>query len=580
MFDDDPESLYEAIFEGRMKAVGWGAIAAFPYYQLHCPFPIDYLVDSDVGKWGSSIDGVPIRSPEALRDEPPGSVVVIVFPFYDKAIAAQILLQLKSYGQFRAIPPISLERDRALVRSAMERCLVRTAQEASDLSPALQRARAVLNTPVDSTLQEHLRTIRARHRRNDAPSVRRRVRLVIGCLQPGGAERQICYLAVGLKQRGWDVALLSFAPPQAGAEHYADLLKREGVPLEVLPSAREIFSGLQSDPEFFDLFQTASPILKRLPLYMIHWTIAAFRRFSADRPSLVVAYLDPANIATGLGALLAGVDHVALSGRNVHPGNFPNLYLDGVDWIRDLYGEMSLFPEVRISANSIVGAHSYAEWIGLPHEAVAVVPNGIPPDSGAPPADTIRAVRAELAVGGDTPLIVGVFRLAEEKQPLLFVDVVQRLHAAGAVFKAALVGDGPMAPAMRERIEQAGLSERLRLLGVREDVRAVLAAADLVLHVARVEGHPNVLLEAQLLGKPIVTTAAGGTVEVLAPMHLGQVCPSGRADELAERCQTILGDLAEAKQRSAAAGAWVADRFSIANLVTNTLIGAGLPEDA
>lgn len=563
--------VYAAMLDGRVAAVGWGAIATFPYYAMNSPFPLRFLIDSNPAMWGTSVSGIPVRPPEALLDEAPDAVVVVVFPVYSDAAMGGILERLAALGPYRAMPPFRSERDGPLLRALAER--------RGGAVP--ERVRAVLEDPPGDALPERLRAMRATLAGNRAPTVPRRVRLVIGSLQPGGAERQICYLAAGLKERGWDVALLAFAPTQPGAEHYAAMLERVGVPLVVAPSAREVFADAHPDEGFIAAVRDLWPLLRHLPFYLVHWAVAAYRRFAADRPALVIAYLDMVNLAAGLGAVLAGVDRVLLSGRNVHPGNFPNHYGHAIEWVAACYRHLGTFPEVRLSANSAAGARSYADWLELPRDRVAAIPNGIPADAVEPPdPEAVRAVRAGVGAADGTPLVVGVFRLAEEKRPLLFVETVRRLLDRRVDVRAALAGDGPMAGAVRDAVARAGLSDRLLLLGVREDVRVVIAAADLVLHVARAEGHPNVLMEAQLLGRPIVAIEAEGLAEVLAPVHRPRLCATADVEDLATLCAAVLAGREEARRQAAGAASWVAERFSIANLVANTLAGAGVADAA
>ncbi|MFX4717556.1 hypothetical protein ABTB07_21885, partial [Acinetobacter baumannii] len=90
------------------------------------------------------------------------------------------------------------------------------------------------------------------------------------------------------------------------------------------------------------------------------------------------------------------------------------------------------------------GARSYEDWLDLPAGAVSTVPNGVTLTAAAPadPEEAAR-VRAELALPADAPLIVGAFRLAVEKQPLLFVETLRRVAASRPDMYAAVVGSGP-----------------------------------------------------------------------------------------------------------------------------------------
>ena len=78
-----------------------------------------------------------------------------------------------------------------------------------------------------------------------------------------------------------------------------------------------------------------------------------------------------------------------------------------------------------------------------------------------------------------------------------------------------MVGDGPLAEALRRRAARLSLQDRIHWLGWRSDLPAILAAADLLIAPSRWEGMPNVVLEAMASGKPVVAQAAEGISELL-----------------------------------------------------------------
>lgn len=140
--------------------------------------------------------------------------------------------------------------------------------------------------------------------------------------------------------------------------------------------------------------------------------------------------------------------------------------------------------------------------------ALAVVPA-----ARATPQQDREQVRAALGLGGATPLVVAVGRLAPQKG---FDRLLDALVAAGTTAEDALVviaGDGPQAEALQRTIDRAGLP--VRLLGHRSDVPDLLAAADVAISSARWEGQPVWLQEALSVGAPIVATDVGGTEQVL-----------------------------------------------------------------
>jgi glycosyltransferase involved in cell wall biosynthesis len=120
-------------------------------------------------------------------------------------------------------------------------------------------------------------------------------------------------------------------------------------------------------------------------------------------------------------------------------------------------------------------------------------------------------VRAELGLEPGTALAVVVARLAAQK------GLDQLLDAHGALrdldLLTVVAGDGPLRAALQRRVTDERLP--VRLLGHRDDVPALLAAADVVVSSAVWEGQPVGLQEALRVGAAIVATDAGGTAATL-----------------------------------------------------------------
>jgi glycosyltransferase involved in cell wall biosynthesis len=138
------------------------------------------------------------------------------------------------------------------------------------------------------------------------------------------------------------------------------------------------------------------------------------------------------------------------------------------------------------------------------------------------PIRTSAQVRESLGVQEGAVLLVTVARLAPQKgldtlcdTSLLLKDTLAAGDLPGiSGLTWALAGDGPMADHLAARIETEGLS--VVVLGRRDDVPDLLAAADLVVSTAVWEGQPLWLQEALALGAAIVATDVGGTREVTA----------------------------------------------------------------
>ncbi len=129
-----------------------------------------------------------------------------------------------------------------------------------------------------------------------------------------------------------------------------------------------------------------------------------------------------------------------------------------------------------------------------------------------------------------------------------------------------LAGVGPLMPALEEEVGLLGLTKTVSFLGRRDDVNALMSIADLFLLTSDQEGMPNVVLEAQLMGVPVVATDAGGTRDAMRPGITGELCRVGDADALVAACEKLLGDGALAKAVGAAGARHAREGFSIAGM--------------
>ncbi len=128
-----------------------------------------------------------------------------------------------------------------------------------------------------------------------------------------------------------------------------------------------------------------------------------------------------------------------------------------------------------------------------PGEHVRIIYNGVP-DMEAPPATGLPAGRRILLLG----------RIEREKGHDVAVAALARMRTRAKLLVAG-PGDWYLPPC-----------EDVRLLGYRDDVAALLAAADVLLQASRFEeGAPLAVLEAQMAGVPVVATRVGGVPEIV-----------------------------------------------------------------
>ena len=148
-------------------------------------------------------------------------------------------------------------------------------------------------------------------------------------------------------------------------------------------------------------------------------------------------------------------------------------------------------------------------------------------------------------------------------------DVVEIFRRVSAKMDArlVLVGDGPEYGKTRALVEELGLGQRVRFVGVVEEIEPVLKAADLLLLPSETESFGLVALEAMASGIPVVASSVGGLPEVVEHGVSGYLAPVGDVETMARYCLEILMDCAGAKRFSRAARRRAVEKFDYRDIV-------------
>jgi len=169
---------------------------------------------------------------------------------------------------------------------------------------------------------------------------------------------------------------------------------------------------------------------------------------------------------------------------------------------------------------------------GVPAARITLIPNGVDTDYFQPPASP--------AAG--PPRVLSVARMVPDKDHETLLAAFRLTARAIPAAELWLVGDGPGLAAVQERARQLGLSERVRFLSPREDLRPLLRQASLLVLSSRTEALPNVVLEAMAAGLPVVATRVGGVPELVVPGLTGWLVDPGDALGLGAALGQVLSD--------------------------------------
>lgn len=210
---------------------------------------------------------------------------------------------------------------------------------------------------------------------------------------------------------------------------------------------------------------------------------------------------------------------------------------------------------------------------GVPVERTRVVRNGIQP---RPPSPDAAAARQRLGLRGHTKIVLTIGRLIDVKGHHYLLSAVEQVLQQQPDVVFLWVGGGPLEEELLGRVQALGLEEAVRLLGQRNDVPDLMAAADLFVLPSLVEGLPLVVLEAMAAGLPVIGTRVSGTSEVICDGVTGRLVPRGAlveggdAAELAAAIVEVLSDPELAARWGAAGRSLVASDFTAERMAGET----------
>jgi glycosyltransferase involved in cell wall biosynthesis len=310
----------------------------------------------------------------------------------------------------------------------------------------------------------------------------------------GGADQQLLSAAQVLRERGHEVRIVSMTPlGPMGLQARAlgvttDSLKmRRGVP----------------DPRG----------LGRLVRLVRAW-----------KPDVVHSHMVHANLMARALRLLVPIPVLVSTIHNVYEGG--PLLMAAYRLTNGLVDHMTIISEAAAS-------RFVCERI-VPKRLLTVIANGVDTERMRDvPADTRATLRRSVGLGeGEFVwLAVGRFEIAKDYPNMLRAFATVRGREPRAVL--VIVGEGSLQGEAETLTAELGLSEAVRFLGRRNDVPAVMSAADGYVMSSAWEGMPMVLLEAAAAGLPIVATAVGGNGEVVRDGESGFLVPPKDAEALA-----------------------------------------------
>jgi glycosyltransferase involved in cell wall biosynthesis len=183
---------------------------------------------------------------------------------------------------------------------------------------------------------------------------------------------------------------------------------------------------------------------------------------------------------------------------------------------------------------------------GIREDQVDVIPGFIPTNQSTMEhaRKSSAAVRRELRIPGDAPLVCACGTLEPRKGPDLFLDVACDLAKVSGELRPHFVwigGNKVRVEAMRRRVRELHREDNVHFIGMRPDVGPYYSAADVFLLPSREDPFPLVMLEAALREKPILCFANAGGAPEFVQHDAGFVVPGFAVDAMSEKLSLLLG---------------------------------------
>ncbi|HNX27722.1 MAG TPA: glycosyltransferase, partial [Phycisphaerae bacterium] len=304
---------------------------------------------------------------------------------------------------------------------------------------------------------------------------------IITSLEHSGAEKVVCDLATRLDTRRFDVEVVGIK----GGE-LADWLENHGVRVHVL--------NIGAKREFYrvDKFLRLMHILRKGCFDIIHSHL-----FHADLLGRLAKPADAKYVYT---------IHVAEHRARPLQFQFARKFQRRCDAL------------VAVS-NAVLEHHS--KMSHLPPENYRVIYNGVDTQEFRFDGTARRELRARWGIAPDVTLFAFIGRFHREKGLDILFDAMRLANIMGRQIRVVLAGDGPLRNMVQNFMTSETIGENVINLGFRDDIPAILSAADVLVAPSRWEGFCLSIAEAMSVSLPVIATKCGGPEELVVDGQTG-----------------------------------------------------------
>jgi glycosyltransferase involved in cell wall biosynthesis len=304
--------------------------------------------------------------------------------------------------------------------------------------------------------------------------IKLKIALCIGSLEVGGAEKQLCRLAIELSELGHEVSVL--------------VLNKQGPLCAYLDKYGIPYFGLLPEKDF-SRSRTVNRIFRWV--YFLKTLVRLLRTLN---PDVVHAWLFHAYSTILPISQLLKVP-VRISGRRGLTSGLRST------WLTSLGTYISNFSATALTANAQGVVDDIISNERVKKKKIKCITNGV----------DIPLLFANSGLNPPTGVVVA--NLIHYKG---HIDLLRCLPLLEGSFHIVFIGEGPMREEIEHEIENLGLANLVTLHGYSNDPISHLLESQFSILPSHTEGMPNAILESMACGLPVVASDVGGISELLS----------------------------------------------------------------
>lgn len=207
-----------------------------------------------------------------------------------------------------------------------------------------------------------------------------------------------------------------------------------------------------------------------------------------------------------------------------------------------LYNELDRW-SLRGATQVVTVSQPFREQLaakGVHSGRIKIVHNAIDGSWGSSRGDP-AALRRDLGIASEVPVVLIVGRLSREKDHLTLLRALQRTSGT-SLSHLVIVGDGPERANIEEAVRTLGLERVVSLVGQQPSAEPYYRIANIAVLSSLSEGSPNALLEAMAAGVPVVATTVGGIPEIVSEGESALLVPPAQVEPMAAALAKLLAN--------------------------------------